>query len=336
MKALLSKTGLGLLAALVLVLLFYSRMLGEAQDTLATAARKQAKDAAKAQAAQDTEAQRHRELVSALHAATSPAAQATPAAASLAPTTPDSIKAAQAKAGLTPDGIAGPRTQAALRAAQSRRAAQPVSTAQPPASPPAALPDGRPWSLAALLLGLGVVAYLGYLGWRVSTQPLVDADPNDRDTQLLELLMGAFAGVIGRALPIPRQVKRFASKARLQHNLLGQLADETRQTSRFTFNISQQILAFLLLLLLEDQAALTSGRATPLRELDEDDFVVTLRERFLAWYRTDAASRVYTSFAQQAHQFAVPAYADLPAVLHDSETDRLLVQLHRLNAGLLV
>jgi Na+-transporting methylmalonyl-CoA/oxaloacetate decarboxylase gamma subunit len=75
MKAFFSKTGLGLLAALLLVLLFYGRMLGEAQDTLAPA--KKARDEAKEQATKDTEAQRHRELVSALHATSGPAAKDT-------------------------------------------------------------------------------------------------------------------------------------------------------------------------------------------------------------------------------------------------------------------
>jgi hypothetical protein len=77
MKAFFSKTGLGLLAALLLVLLFYGRMLGEAQDTLAQATAKKARDEAKEQATKDTEAQRHRELVSALHATSGPAAKDT-------------------------------------------------------------------------------------------------------------------------------------------------------------------------------------------------------------------------------------------------------------------
>jgi hypothetical protein len=195
-------------------------------------------------------------------------------------------------------------------------------------------PTAGQWGLAALLLGLGAGAYLGYLGWRESKVALVAADPNDRDTQLLELLMGAFAGAIGRALPIPRQVKRFASKARLQHNLLAQLADETRLTSNFDFGAAQQVLAFLLLL--EDRTAAGSERHPPLRELAEDDFGVTLRERFRAWYRADSNHKAYANFAQRATSLAVLAYAKLPGLLNKTETDRLLIQLHRLNAGLLV
>jgi hypothetical protein len=336
MKIIFSKTTLGLLVALGLVLLFYARMLGEAQGTLDKARQSAATRKKEAQATADTAAQRHRELVSALRATQRLGAPATAAVAKTTLASTDSIKRLQIELGETPDGIPGARTQQAMRAAAARRNALPAITPAPQATQLAAPPAAQPWGTVALLLGLGAVAYLGYAGWRESTQQLVEADPNDRDTQLLELLMGAFAGVIGRALPIPRQVKRFASKARLQHNLLGQLADETRHTSRFNFDAAQQVLAFLLLLLLEDRAAPTSGRATPLRELDEDDFVVTLRERFLAWHRTCADSRVYARFEQQAHLLAVPTYADLPALLNEAEADRLLIQLHRLNAGLLV
>ena len=346
MKALFSKTGLGLLAALLLVLLFYGRMLGEAQDTLAKANRKKAQDAAKEQAAKDTETQRHRELVSALHAVGGPASTgATPANSTLTKTdltptdtTKDAIKAEQIRRGLPADGIEGP----ALRAARARETADSTATLATKSATPAPA-DARQWGLAALLLGLGAAAYLGYLGWRESRAELVDADPNDRDTQLLELLMGAFAGSIGRALPIPRQVKRFASKARLQHNLLAQLADETRQaqlaskprlTPPFDFGATQQVLAFLLLLLLEDRTTDPGARQPPLRELAEDDFVVSLRERFGAWHRAGTDYPAYTNFAQQAGSLAAPPYAELPAEL--DAADRLLIQLHRLNAGLLV
>lgn len=334
MKAFFSKTGLGLLAALLLVLLFYGRMLGEAQDTLAQATAKKARDEAKEQATKDTEAQRHRELVSALRATSGPATkdtsgQAGPALTRIKTLQADSVKALQTRLGLQADGILGPRTQKTLQAATARgtRTAQPTTRLLPG-------PTARQWGLAALLLGLGAGTYLGYLGWRESKVALVAADPNDRDTQLLELLMGAFAGAIGCVLPIPRQVKRFASKARLQHNLLAQLADETRLTSPFDFGAAQQVLAFLLLLLLEDRTASPSERHPPLRELAEDDFVVTLRERFRAWHRADSNHKAYANFAQQATSLAVPAYAELPDLLNKTETDRLLIQLHRLNAGL--
>jgi hypothetical protein len=328
MQALLSKTTLGLLVALGLVLLFYARMLGEAQDTLTKVARKKAEDEVKKQETKATEAQRHRELVSALRATQRLGASDMAASGGTNSAATDSGN--QPKS--TTDSTPGSQMHAAPDNQTAQRTALPANLISPQATQPGA----QPWGTVALLLWLGAAAYLGYAGWRESTRQLIDADPNDRDTQLLELLMGAFAGVIGRALPIPRQVKRFASKARLQHNLLGQLADETRQTSRFSFDAAQQVLAFLLLLLLEDRAAPASGRAAPLRELDEDDFVVSLRERFLAWHRTNADSRVYARFEQRAYSLAVPTYADLPDLLNEAESDRLLIQLHRLNAGLLV
>lgn len=335
MKALFSKTGLGLLAALLLVLLFYGRMLGEAQDTLAKTAQKQTEKQAKERADKDADAQRHRELVSALQNLKNPAATATaPTPTSTTPRTPDTLQALQANLGVTADGIRGARTEAALRLRSPAAAGTATPQPQAPTPPPA----GRRWGLAALLLlGLGAGAYVGYQGWRESQTELVDADPNDRDTSLLEALMSAFAGAIGRALPIPRQVKRFASKARLQHNLLRQLADETQHTSAFQFDVPQQVLAFLLLLLLESgDAAPGNHRAGPLRELGEGAFVEGLRERFRAWHRAGTDQKAYTIFIQQAGYLEVLAYADLLAEVDEASADRLLVQLHRLNAGLLV
>ncbi|WP_375435293.1 hypothetical protein [uncultured Hymenobacter sp.] len=344
---------LGLLTAYVLVSLFYAHLEDDARaalrkDALSKAAAKQLLAREKHQ--QDSVAERrHNDLVGALRterqgtAGTSKASQPPP------PVTNASI----------PANFPSVTTQTTTAKAVTPQSAQVQPSTEPRTD---RLQASLTWLLPALtLLGLALLLGFAWIGWRERQNKLLVPDRFERDTPLLELLLGAFAGPIGRVLPIPRQVKRFASKARLQHNLLHALAKNTQQlivpTSQgdverlenelgtVQFGPGEQVLAILLLLLLEEEIVRESRSkleqladdAAPmyLRETSPDEFIAKLRALFIRWHETGTDTAVYARFRRVGGE-EVPTYAQLRLLLESDAGVWLLMQLHRLNAGLLV
>jgi hypothetical protein len=344
---------LGVLTAYVLVSLFYAHLEDDARDALRKDAL--AKAATKRQQAQEKHEQdsiaerRHNDLVSALRTERQGTATAT---------TTDKQQAA-----LPTDTAASrttsPSAPAAATAGVATTAAQAKSSAKPA---PASVRSSLDWLLPALaLLGLALLAGFVWIGWRERQNKLLVPDRFERDTPLLELLLRAFAGPIGRVLPIPRQVKRFASKARLQHNLLHALAKNTplaptgasqlepetpaNEWVGIRFGPEVQVLAILVLLLLEEEIVRESrsrldhlsNDTAPvyLRETSQEEFAAKLRGLFINWHEMGLDEAVYERFRRVAGS-SVPDYEGLLVALESKGGAWLLMQLHRLNAGLLV
>ncbi|GGF26208.1 hypothetical protein [Hymenobacter cavernae] len=334
---------LGLLTAYLLVSLFYARLEEDATIVVQkNAANKKTAEQEKKRAERDkkallaTEERRHRELVEALRTGVQRNS------ASVINTSSERA-ASTAASDTTP---AGEKPSPGVSVSQSLRNNQSVKQTSKPA-----LADQARAQLWWLLPGLGLLGAVllgrfAWVGWRDSQVELLLPDRSERDTPVLEMLLRTFAGPIGRALPIPRQVKRFASKARLQHNLLHALARSTSNgPNPFQFGPKQQVLAFLLLLLLEEETArenfaksvsgLNDAPLMRLRETEQELFATELRSIFTAWHQTGTDASNYAAFAQAAGR-SIPTYSELPTLLTNEASDRLLVQLYRLNAGLLV
>lgn len=264
---------------------------------------------------------------------------------------------------------------------QSPDATPPTTAKKPPTTPSTrTLPDRLRaqfgWLLPVLaLLGAALLGRFAWVGWRDQQVKLLLPDRSERDAPLLGLLLQAFAGPIGQMLPIPRQVKRLASKARLQHNLLHALAHSTAkakpqpalalafdgadhllaaahratQLPPFPFHEAQQVLAFLLLLMIEQETAREDRTETSrplrqtvpvrLRDLPEEEFATKLRALFTNWHRTGMHQPQYAEFERLAYSqkppCKVPPYGSLQELSTTEESDRLLIQLYRLNTGLL-
>jgi hypothetical protein len=198
---------------------------------------------------------------------------------------------------------------------------------------------------------------VGSLAVRALRSSPVPPLPNDRDSPLLSCLLGEFAGRIGRIFGTPRQIKRFSSKARIQHTLLHALVTSEEnlakaESERFVFGHTQQALAFILLLLIETETAREDKEdekeeskqpddpRTRLRDKSEEEFVSQLATLFDTWHTSSMDAKAYTEFVQLARQqdqdSELPNYAQLPTAFLAPTGVCLQPQLYRLNAGMLV
>ncbi|MGY2132363.1 hypothetical protein ACW9KT_09050 [Hymenobacter sp. HD11105] len=200
---------------------------------------------------------------------------------------------------------------------------------------------------------LGLVALLplvlaGY-GWyqtRQGLQQAKNAPAQQREPMLLQLLLLAYADHIRALLRTPRQIKRFVGKVRLQHHLLGSLAQGQGRTRPFSFGPAEQVLAFVLLLLIEENAHVSS------QQLDEAAFTKHLREAYpvalaaghlnaavtkrFAFWRGKVWLRPEPNTAAKAPLLVFGALLPEDTSFLNSNQAMLLKQLYWLNAGLLV
>jgi hypothetical protein len=338
-------TWTGLLLGLLLVGLFYGRLAKESERIVVAqeaAVTQKALEKARRDSIETREDRWRRQLVAALRergqlpAATTATGPDTTAKPSLRPAAAPGVAAAA-------DSLAPVGSPALARTPKPR----PV----PPARWDDPLRRQLPWLLPVLALAGGLVlTRAGWVAWQERRLALVQPHRADEDQPLLRVLLHAYAGHIGRILPIPRQVKRFASKARLQNNLLFALSAGTqKRPAPFQFDASREILAFLLLLLLEqetDQENKAEARrpsdAPPVarvRDLNEEEFGARIQSLFAAWHGAGAGQAAYAEFRQSpliARRAQVPAYQQLAAEVAAPAGQALLIQLHRLNTGLLV
>lgn len=196
------------------------------------------------------------------------------------------------------------------------------------------------YAVLALVLAAPVVAFLGL---RASRETLPVASKRERESLVLEGLLRAYGDYIREVLPMPRQIKRFAGKARLQHHLLHELAQRTIRTdNQFQFEQSAQIMAFQLLLLVEQ--ANQCGEMIP---PDEAMFRQTLTALFRAALTQERFDVEASSFTVKGRLLTwtppptgattpVPETLSLSESLKSDNGQRLLRQLHWMNAGLLV
>jgi hypothetical protein len=249
----------------------------------------------------------------------------------------DSLAAQQARADLAarqrPASVPG--AQPSLRVADSTGRRPTASPGTEPGATPAAsgrrtqLPSAAP--VAGLGLGrwglaLEVVAALALAAWLLAEARQRLQPPLPRARVLEALLVLALHQEMLKKSLSPRQIKRFNSKARVQHRQLTALA---KVNHKLEFPVEGQLLAFQVLLLLEED------REGP------QQLVSAPLSQFTSQLAHACATRADLAAArQQALQAADIAAAlaregSVPVVLTSAGRYQLLAQLYELNIGLL-
>jgi hypothetical protein len=339
------RTLAGLLMGFVLVMLFYTRLAEEAVVIAINQLQAQQKATQKAR---QLKAKAQRDSTSEAHWRTTLIATALSNKSG-----GGAGKDSPVQGSITRQGDGVPNDTTAADATTIQRAATPLSAAS---SAPLAAGSGPVTSaearlqvewllpLLALLGGLALIL-AGWLAWQEQAIPFVEPQPTDVDRSVLRALLGAYAGEIGRLLPIPRQVKRFASKARLQNNLLAAKARQAAKDAApalpgFVFKPTQQILAFLLLLLIEQHPNVDPQEDGGISSADrEKEFDSRLKDSFKNWHGKPTSEKAYYEFLKllsSDERAQAPEYKELFAKLNAEESGQLFVQLFRLNSGLLV
>jgi hypothetical protein len=176
-----------------------------------------------------------------------------------------------------------------------------------------------------ICMGMLLVGGGGYYGWQEVNSKIEDRYI-DKDPKFLEDMLRAYADIISEMLVTPRQIKRFSSKIRLQHNLMHNIAMEQKNRpggGSFQFDQQVQLLSFMYLLIIEQDRE----TAQQLVKCTKEDFASRLKDkalhqfdhkRFLNPDRSTEASSALTLF------------------LAAEQDGALLKQLCRLNLGSLV
>ena len=185
----------------------------------------------------------------------------------------------------------------------------------------------NPWPAVLLLMAAALAAAgMAWRQYRQQPQP-----PGAITSPVLEALftLSAHRDMLQKTLALsPRQIKRFSSKARVQHSQLRALARPAQHRAGIPFSIDSQIKAFQLLLLLEE------NRRQPQR-FPQNDVVAFISQVQAAYIGhpelTTALLEAYAhpviSTAKSKEGFALTPDPTAEA--------RFLRQLFEMNAGLL-
>ncbi|WP_224995728.1 hypothetical protein [Cesiribacter sp. SM1] len=176
-------------------------------------------------------------------------------------------------------------------------------------------------SLGMLLVGGG-----GYYGMQEVNQKIEERGSIDKDPKFLEDMLRGYADIISEMLVTPRQIKRFSSKIRLQHNLMQNIALEQKTRpggGGFQFNQQEQLLSFMYLLIIEQDRETVQQ----LVYCTKEEFAGRLKD--IALHKFD-----YKRFLNQDR--STEANGALSLFLAAQQDEALIKQLCRLNLGSLV
>jgi hypothetical protein len=226
-------------------------------------------------------------------------------------------------------------------ATPSRPDASPPAPKQPAASPiqlttltPTGLSNSASGRRPGLAMGFGLVAMAtalaaGVAAWRQSRRE--PQPPGAITSPLLEALftLPTHRHLLQQELGLsPRQIKRFSSKARVQHSQLRALLKPLDSSLPTVFSVDNQVKAFQMLLLLE------ANRRQP-RSLPSDNAADFISQLQAAYHK----HRALALARQEAFQHPVIAQAksrEASATVPNAEDEaRFMQQLYEMNAGLL-
>ena len=249
-------------------------------------------------------------------------------AAASAPAGPAPAPAAKSAGGATPAAVA---RAAAAPAAKPAAGGPPVArivrlTTLAPTTPTARTAT-NPWP-AMLLLATAALAAAGAAWQQYRRQP---QPPGAITSPVLEALftLSAHRDMLQKTLALsPRQIKRFSSKARVQHSQLRALARPSQHQQEIPFSIDNQIKAFQILLLLEE------NRRQPQRfpQHDVEAFISQVHAAYIGHPElTTALLEAYTNPVISTAK-SKEGFVPMPDPIAEQ---RLLRQLFEMNAGLL-
>jgi hypothetical protein len=234
-----------------------------------------------------------------------------------------------------------PKSAAAGNSSASKPANTPVEKQVPvriratQLQPTSTADGGRGRNTGLALLTTAVLAAVAVSSWAWAQRQKYP-QPDVVKSKVLEALLTlkAHQQMQQRLGLTPRQIKRFNSKARVQHSQLQAMArrgQQSEQTSpAFTFPVSGQIQAFQLLLLLEE----SRQQQQPLLQAKRAEFIRQLQEAYAQHTELTDARRAAAD-SPALNKSGDAAAADQFAALNQQLDPRLLEQLYEMNIGLL-